>query len=173
MLQVCLPRCCVCFTHMLQVFYLDVVCVSHICYNSMFQIFHLCQTYIASKVFYIASFHRGTVSEGAQPGHRGMWRDELGAGGQGAASWGPAPGSRPGGERGGGQGKGAVGAATGAGCACKVGARRTVAGCAAVRTRRVADAASRVRVRVRVGARQTEVGYADIWTRTSVRTSGR
>jgi hypothetical protein len=32
--------CCICFTHILQVFYLDVAYVSHICCDSMFQMFH-------------------------------------------------------------------------------------------------------------------------------------
>ena len=46
-----LSRCCIYFTHMLQVFYLDVAYVSHICCNSMFQMFHLCPTYVVSKCF--------------------------------------------------------------------------------------------------------------------------
>jgi hypothetical protein len=62
---------CICFTHMLQllylnvafishmlqVFYLDVAFVSHICCNNMFQIFHLCQKYVASKYFMLQVFH--------------------------------------------------------------------------------------------------------------------
>jgi hypothetical protein len=61
MLQVCLSGCCTCFTHMLQVFYLDVayvcngfqvffrcfVSVSDIC----FKCFICLQTYVASVVF--------------------------------------------------------------------------------------------------------------------------
>ena len=50
-----LSGCCICFTHMLQVFYLDIAYVSHICCNSMF---HLCQTYV------VASVSGGTVSDG-------------------------------------------------------------------------------------------------------------
>jgi hypothetical protein len=48
MLQVCLSICCICFTHMLQVFYLNVAFVAlaiHVCCKCMFQIF---KTYVAS-----------------------------------------------------------------------------------------------------------------------------
>ena len=51
MMQVCLFGCCICFTHMLQVFYLDVAYVFAIvssvfrcfykCFRCMFQVFHL------------------------------------------------------------------------------------------------------------------------------------
>ena len=50
MLQVCLFGCCICFTHMLQMFYLDVAYVyngfqvfSGVCefFRRMFQVFHL------------------------------------------------------------------------------------------------------------------------------------
>jgi hypothetical protein len=37
MLQVCLSVCCICFTHMMQVFYLDV---SYVC-NRFFKCFHV------------------------------------------------------------------------------------------------------------------------------------
>jgi hypothetical protein len=37
MLQVCLSRCCICFTHMLQVFYLDVAYV----FQWLFKCFHV------------------------------------------------------------------------------------------------------------------------------------
>ena len=61
-----LSGCCICFTHMLQVFYLDVAHVSHICCNIMFQMFHLCLTYVASKCFVhvASSVSGGTVSDG-------------------------------------------------------------------------------------------------------------
>ena len=48
MLQVCLFRCCICFTHMLQVFYLNVAYVFQVffmcfckCLKCMFEVFHL------------------------------------------------------------------------------------------------------------------------------------
>jgi hypothetical protein len=50
--------------HMLQVFYLNVAYVSHICCSSMFQMYDLCQTYVASKCFMLQVFHRGTVNDG-------------------------------------------------------------------------------------------------------------
>ena len=56
-----LSRCCICFIHILQVFYLDVAYVSHICYNNMF---HLCLMYVASKCFMLQVFHRSTLSDG-------------------------------------------------------------------------------------------------------------
>ena len=40
-----LSACYICFTHMLQLFYIDVAYVSHISCNSMF---HLYQMYVAS-----------------------------------------------------------------------------------------------------------------------------
>jgi hypothetical protein len=56
MLQVCLSRCCICFTHMLQVFYLDVMILNCFCkcFRCMFQVFYLSFLYIvsvASKCF--------------------------------------------------------------------------------------------------------------------------
>jgi hypothetical protein len=44
---------------MLHVFYLDVAYVSRICYKCMFQMFLLCQTYVASSV----SYFRGMLGE--------------------------------------------------------------------------------------------------------------
>jgi hypothetical protein len=49
-----LSRCCIYFTHMLQVFYLHVAYVSHM-FNSIFHMFYLCQTYVASKMFHVES----------------------------------------------------------------------------------------------------------------------
>jgi hypothetical protein len=54
---------CICFTHMLQVFNLDVAYVSHICCNSIFQMFHLCLIYVASECFMLQVFHEGTASD--------------------------------------------------------------------------------------------------------------
>jgi hypothetical protein len=68
MLLAFLSGCCTCFTHMLQeyvrnvsaisvlycklqMFYLDVAYVSHICCTYMSQMFHLLQTYVAFKCF--------------------------------------------------------------------------------------------------------------------------
>ena len=42
-LQVCLSRCCICFTHMLQLFYLDV---TYVC--NVFHVFQMFQRYVAS-----------------------------------------------------------------------------------------------------------------------------
>ena len=60
-LQVCLSRCCICFTHMLHVFYLDVAydCndfqvflgVFFKCFRSMLQVFQLPSDYVATVVF--------------------------------------------------------------------------------------------------------------------------
>jgi hypothetical protein len=78
-----LSVCCICFTHMLHVFYLDVAYVSHICCNSIFQVFYLCSMYVASKCFMWQVFHRDTVSDRCT-----AWapRDEA------RQSWGPANG---------------------------------------------------------------------------------
>jgi uncharacterized membrane protein YgcG len=48
MLQVCLSRCCICFTHLLQVFYLDIAYILQLffkCFQVFFQVF---QTYVAN-----------------------------------------------------------------------------------------------------------------------------
>jgi hypothetical protein len=57
-LQVCLFGCCICFTHMLQIFYLDVVYVCNgfqvfsrcfcKCFRCMLQVFQLFRTYVTS-----------------------------------------------------------------------------------------------------------------------------
>jgi hypothetical protein len=52
---------CICFTYMLQEFYLDVAYVSHICSKCFIW---MCQMYIASKCFMLQVFHGGTVSDG-------------------------------------------------------------------------------------------------------------
>jgi hypothetical protein len=43
--QVFLCGCCISFTHMLQVFYLNIAYVSHICYNCIFKCF-ICVRYM-------------------------------------------------------------------------------------------------------------------------------
>jgi hypothetical protein len=73
---------------MLQVFYLDVAYVSHIYCNNMFQIFHLCQTYVASKCFMLQVLHEDMVSDGRQGMGRARARDD----GRGTVSWGRLPG---------------------------------------------------------------------------------
>jgi hypothetical protein len=53
------------FRHMLQqVFYLDVTYILHKCCNSMYQMFHLCPTHVASKRFMLQVFHGGTLRDG-------------------------------------------------------------------------------------------------------------
>ena len=98
---------CISFTHMLQVFYLDVAYVSHICCNIMFQMFHLCPMYVTSKCFMLQVFHRGTVSDGRTAQAPGWGVAELGTGGQGRNELALAPGSRRHRERRGGHGEGA------------------------------------------------------------------
>jgi hypothetical protein len=56
--------CCIYFTHMLQVFYLDIAYVLHTCCNIMFQMFNLCQTYVASWCFILQVFHEDMVNDG-------------------------------------------------------------------------------------------------------------
>jgi hypothetical protein len=50
MLQVCLSRCCMCFTHMVQVFYLDVayVCNGFKCFQMFLQMFQMHVSSISS-----------------------------------------------------------------------------------------------------------------------------
>jgi hypothetical protein len=113
-----LSGCCICFTHMLQVFNLDVAYVSHICCNSIFQMFHLCLIYVVSECFMLQVFHEGMASDVrmAQCRRTGTQR----AGGRLLS---PAHAE---GERGGGPREGA-GHSDGAGCACEAGA-----GCMAI-----------------------------------------
>jgi hypothetical protein len=71
---------------MLQIFYLDVACVSQICCKCTF---HMLHTYVAFKVFHAAHLLviqrvKGAGVMVAPRRHRGMRRDELGAGGWGA-----------------------------------------------------------------------------------------
>ena len=44
----CLFGCCICFTHVLQVFYLDVAKCFCKCFRRMFQVFHVSFLYVAS-----------------------------------------------------------------------------------------------------------------------------
>jgi hypothetical protein len=53
-----LSGCCICFTHILQVFYLDVAYVSHMCCNTIFKCF-ICVRRMLHPVFYVASVLRG------------------------------------------------------------------------------------------------------------------
>jgi hypothetical protein len=83
------------FTHMFQVFYLDVAYVSHICCKCFIWMLHMFQQYVSnvssmSDVCCIQVFHGGTVSDGCMARGAGVW---------GAASWGPTLGCRPCGER--------------------------------------------------------------------------
>jgi hypothetical protein len=54
----------------LQVFYLDIVYISHTCCKCMFQMFHLLQMYVAFKCFHVASVSCFRV----------MFRESLGHG---------------------------------------------------------------------------------------------
>jgi hypothetical protein len=54
---------CIYFIDMLQVFYLNVAYVLHTCCNIMFQMFNLCQTYVASKCFMLQVFHEDMVND--------------------------------------------------------------------------------------------------------------
>jgi hypothetical protein len=55
-------RCCICFTHMLQVFYLDVAYIymlqQHV--SNVSSVADVC----CIQVFHVASVHAGTVSDG-------------------------------------------------------------------------------------------------------------
>ena len=58
MLQACLSGCCICFTHMLQVFYLDVVYVCN--YFQLFlQVFQMHVSNVSSVFFYVTSVASG------------------------------------------------------------------------------------------------------------------
>jgi hypothetical protein len=59
-----LSECCIYFTHMLRVFYLDVAYVSHICCNIMFQMFICVRRILHLSVSCVQVFHGDTVSDG-------------------------------------------------------------------------------------------------------------
>jgi hypothetical protein len=50
MLQVCLSGCCICFTHMLQVYYLDVAYVCNV-FQVFFQVFQMHVSSVSSDFF--------------------------------------------------------------------------------------------------------------------------
>jgi hypothetical protein len=54
MLQVCLSGCCICFTHMLQLFYLDVAYVLQL-FSSVFHVSYVCFKCFICLLLYIRS----------------------------------------------------------------------------------------------------------------------
>jgi hypothetical protein len=97
-----LSECCICFTHMLQLY---------------FQMFHLCPIYVASKCFMLQVFHGAGWMIGAQPGCLRWGRGRAG-GGWGCSELGASsrvPPTQRERRESGGRSR----------CACKVGARRS------------------------------------------------
>jgi hypothetical protein len=70
-------RCCICFTHMLQVFYLDVAYVHTYVVTICFKCF-IC---VRCMLHYIQVFHVASVSQG----HGEWWAHSPNAGGRGVA----------------------------------------------------------------------------------------
>jgi hypothetical protein len=63
-----LCRCCICFTHMLQVFYLNVKYVSHICCNNIFKCF----------IYVRCMMHPSVLCCKCFMGHGGRWAHDPG-----------------------------------------------------------------------------------------------
>jgi hypothetical protein len=118
-----LSGCCICFTHMLQVFYLDIAYVFTHMLQQYISNVSFVSNYVASNYFVLQVFRRGTMSDGrtARTSRDGV----RGAGGRTGAqrAWGrlsdPAHVERD---------EGTMGkersAAMGAGCACEAGQGR-------------------------------------------------
>jgi hypothetical protein len=80
MLQVCLPEFCICFTHMLQVFYLDV---PYICndfssfFRSFFQVFQKHVSSVLSIFFFILYLNVSKVDRASLVGLRLVGVDQI------------------------------------------------------------------------------------------------